>query len=233
MCTVALIGPDGAGKTTICQRLESGFPFRLKYLYMGINQDSSNRMLLTTRLLRMVKRACGATADTIGPRDSNAGAARPKNIVRRFALALKSGLSLTNRIADEWYRQFVAWYYEMRGWIVLFDRHYFSDYYAYDIDANGSPRPLGRRIHGMMLKRFYPKPDLVIYLDAPSEVLFARKGEGTLEILDRRRQEYMQVGRQLKHFVVVDANRPPIDVTADVADHILRFCQENQKTSNG
>ena len=128
MCTVALIGPDGAGKTTICQRLESGFPVQLKYLYMGINRDSSNRMLLTTRLMGMVKRACGAPADTAGPRDSNAEPAKPKSFVRRFAKALQSGLSLTNRIADEWYRQFIAWYYEMRGCIVLFDRHYFSDY---------------------------------------------------------------------------------------------------------
>jgi hypothetical protein len=37
-----------------------------------------------------------------------------------------------------------------------------------------------------MLEHFYPKPNLVIYLDAPAEMLFARKKEGTIELLEQR-----------------------------------------------
>ena len=48
-----------------------------------------------------------------------------------------------------------------------------------------------RRIHGYNLRRLYPRPDLVILLDAPAEVFFARKGEGTLESIESRRQEYL------------------------------------------
>ena len=100
---------------------------------------------------------------------------------------MRSGLSLANRMCEEWFRQGLAWYYQFRGQIVLFDRHYFSDYYAYDIAAGNGGRPLGRRIHGFMLKYLYPKPNLIIYLDAPAELLFARKGEGTLKALEHRR----------------------------------------------
>jgi hypothetical protein len=60
MFTVALIGPDGAGKTTIGRRLEHALPRPVKYIYMGVNLDSSNVMLPTTRLVKAIKRALGA-----------------------------------------------------------------------------------------------------------------------------------------------------------------------------
>jgi thymidylate kinase len=106
---------------------------------------------------------------------------------------------------------------------VLFDRHFFSDYYAYEIANNHSERPLANRIHGLMLKHLYPKPDLVICLDAPAEVLFARKGEGTLEFLEHRRQEYLQLQAVVPHFATVDATQPEEEVTRKVAALIGDF----------
>src|SRR5437667_23836 len=50
--TVALIGPDGAGKTTIGRRLEKSLPLPVRYLYMGVNAEASNALLPTTRVLR-------------------------------------------------------------------------------------------------------------------------------------------------------------------------------------
>jgi thymidylate kinase len=136
---------------------------------------------------------------------------------------VKSLLSLVNRLSEEWYRQMLAWVYQWRGFVVLYDRHYYLDYFAYDNAQCEWRRPLARRIHGFLLNRAYPKPDLVIYLDAPSEVLFARKGEGTIETLERRRQDYLDLRAHVKHFAVVDANRPADEVTRDVADTIMNF----------
>ena len=51
MYTVALIGGDGAGKTTIADQLRDSFPLPLKYLYMGINIESSNVALPTSRII--------------------------------------------------------------------------------------------------------------------------------------------------------------------------------------
>jgi thymidylate kinase len=64
---------------------------------------------------------------------------------------------------------------------------------------------------------------LAIYLDAPAEILFERKGEGTLESLERRRHEYLELGQVLREFTVVDASRPLDVVTRDVADVIAAF----------
>src|SRR5262249_22729197 len=122
--------------------------------------------------------------------------------------------------------QGLAWYYQRRGNIVLFDRHFFSDFYAHDIARNGRPRPLSKRIHGFMLEHVYPKPDLVILLDAPVEVLFARKGEGTLKALEHRRQEYLQMQSLVKHFAVVDARQSAEDVARDVTGLVKEFHRE-------
>lgn len=220
--SVALVGPDGSGKTTISRRLLETFPLPIRYVYMGVNPDSSNVMLPTTRLVRRIKRMLGAPPDTRGPRDPNQAARpRPASRFRRALQDARTGLRLANRIADEWFRQGITWYYQWRGYIVLFDRHFFSDYYSYDIAPTDQPRPLSRRVHGLMLRRLFPKPALMIYLDAPADVLLARKGEGTLAILQERRAAYQAMRALVPHFVQIDATQPADAVLRAAADAIL------------
>jgi thymidylate kinase len=223
MITVALIGPDGVGKTTIGRELEETLSVPMKYMYMGINLESSNCLSPISRLQRRVRKLCGVKPDAAGPRDPDKPGTQPKGPIRRTLQAGKSTVSLALRIFDEWYRQAAAWFYQLRGYVVLFDRHYFCDYYSYDIVSDGRPRPLLSRLHGWMLSKLYPKPDLVICLDAPGEVLYARKQESTPELLERRRRDYLQMSDIFKHFRVVDANRAADKVADAVARHILAF----------
>lgn len=224
MFTVALIGADGAGKSTICRQLALERPAEIKTIYMGINVEASNVALPTTRLYRWAKIRTGHAENMGGPPDPTRRR-RPRNQLKRWVKGLKSGLLLLNRLADEWYRQLVAWLYARRGFIVVFDRHYYADYYAYDIDGNDPDRPITSRIHGAILRRFYPKPTLTILLDAPAEILFARKQEGSTELIERRRQEYLHMGGVLQHFVIVDADQPQDTVVRHVLAHIDNFRQ--------
>lgn len=218
--TVALIGLDGAGKTTVGRRLEQTFPLPIKYIYMGVNADASNVLLPTTRMIYAVKRARGLRSAG-GPPDPGSTQGRPKVGVRRLLAGGRSLLLLANRLTEEWFRQAVAWYYLARGNIVVFDRHFYSDYYAYDIAVGPKERPLSRRLHGFVLNRMYPKPDLVILLDAPAEVLWERKREGTLESLVRRRKEYLHLREILSDIEIVDASQPEETVVREVARLIL------------
>jgi thymidylate kinase len=221
--TVALIGPDGAGKTTVARRLQRELPFPVEYLYMGVNPDSSNYLLPTTRAVHALRRRRGAKPDTAGPRDpSHLEKRPPRGVVLRGLRSARSYARLGNRLAEEWHRALVASRRRRQGAIVVFDRHFFADYYAYDVAAQGH-RSASRRLHGFILSRLYPRPDLVIYLDAPAVVLLERKGEGTLESLERRRHEYLELGEVLRGFSVVDANRPLDEVTREVADTIEGF----------
>jgi thymidylate kinase len=218
--TVALIGADGAGKTTVGLRLERDFARPIKYIYLGMNADASNVLLPTTRVLNAFRRARGAPSQG-GPPDASKRRSRPKGLRRRVLRELKSIVGLTNRLAEEWYRQTLAWYYLRRGMIVVFDRHFYSDYYAHDIAVDAADRSLSRRVHGFMLKHMYPKPNFVILLDAPAEVLWARKQEGTPEALVRRREEYLRLRELVDDMAIVDATQPQDAVVDEVGRLIL------------
>ena len=219
--SVALIGPDGAGKTSVTRRVAELLPVPSTRIYMGVNLESSTLMLPTTRLILTLKRARGGRPDlTVSAADPRASARRP--LRDRMLRSAKAGVRMTNWMAEEWFRQAVAAYAQRRGRVVLFDRHFFCDYYAYDIVPRYGPRPLSARLHGLVLARLYPRPDLVVYLDAAPAVLHGRKQEGTLEFLDARRQDYLSLAGVFEQFVVVDAARPADVVASEVADLILR-----------
>jgi thymidylate kinase len=149
------------------------------------------------------------------------------NPVRR---AVKGGLKATRLamwVAEEWFRQVVAEYHRRRGAIVVFDRHFYADYYHFDV-ATGGRRSVASRVHGYLLEHAYPKPDLVICLDAPGSVLYERKHEASPEWLEQRRRQYLQLADVVPAFVVVDVDRPLDVVTREVATVITEFFEKRR-----
>ena len=211
MFSVALIGPDGAGKTTITAQLRQASCVPIKCLYMGINIEASDHALPTSRLVEHLKRRRKAVSETHCAHDSPSGKDQTNRGLRAWLWALGR---LINRLLEEWYRQLLSWSYQLRGYAVVYDRHFLYDFTLDGID--GGNQPADKQIHRWFLENLYPRPCLTIYLDAPAEVLFARKGEKTLGELESRRQAFLQLGYKAKNFVRIDATRPLDIVYAEV-----------------
>ena len=228
MVTVALIGADGAGKSSVARALERSKELAVKTIYMGVNTEAGTHMLPTTRLMRAVRRAFGRGNDQGGPPDPARARARSKGGLRGLAREAKSAVLVLNQVCEEWYRVAVARRFERRGFVVVFDRHFFADYWAHDVAPAEGRRSLARRVHGRLLERL-PRPDCTILLDAPAAVLYARKPEGTLAALERRRQEYLQLAQELGGCALVDATRPPQEVQAEVLAILRGLCAKEAK----
>lgn len=220
---VAIVGADGAGKSTIARKLLDAYPFLMKYIYMGSSTEASNIALPTSRMLTLFKRRRISQfvdqSDRLPPvamltEEMKARLPRGK-IVKAFGVI--------NRTADEWYRQLFVWFYGLRGYIVICDRHFLYEYFPDSETLRSKDQRLSVRLHSGLLGRFFPKPDLTIFLDAPPEVLYARKPEWTVAHLERQRAGIVEQGKVGKNFVRVDATQPEDRVFSDVYAHIERI----------
>jgi thymidylate kinase len=196
--TVALLAPDGGGKTTLATELTRRFYLPSRYIYMGSNIEASTVGLPTTRWIQ-------------------ARSTRPKHSSQLPAWALARAMRFVNNLAEQWYRYGTSYYHMIRGRLILFDR------YVYDGQLNGSrKRSLKTRARRWLLSAAAPKPDLVVFLDAPGELLYARKGEHSPAILEQQRQHYLDLREHLPQMVVVDATRDAEQVRRSVTSLIWR-----------
>jgi hypothetical protein len=176
--SVALLAPDGAGKTTLAASLEDSFYFPVRTVYMGLDQRP--------------------------PGSRKPGRRAP-------------GLGLARRLATVWSRYLAARLHESRGGLVVFDR------YTYDALLPPRQAPTtARRARRWILAHACPAPDLVLVLDAPGEVLHARKPEHPQALLEEQRDHYRRLGERLERAVVVDAARETDEVRREVESVIWR-----------
>jgi thymidylate kinase len=222
MATAALIGPDGTGKTTIARRLADGaLPVPARYLYMGLSIESSNVALPTSRIFHRlevarVRRSLQAAGETVPADISLSGLEHRYDRRGRIGAVAR----LIHRLSEETYRQLVSWYLQVRGYIVIYDRHFLFDVHP-GPDATGTTHRLSERINNWYLAHLYPRPDLVVLLDAPAGLLLDRKQEVPLEYLENNRATLASKRGFARDWVEVDAARPLDDVVHEVSSVIM------------
>lgn len=226
MATIAFIGADGAGKTTITRRVLTQFPQRTRYLYMGMSPSSNKYALPTSRLFQYVKFKAfqKRTLASPEPRQETLGKFLEANRNGDKRGKILATARLLNRVAEECFRQAISWYYQARGYTVIYDRHFLFDFAPRATNGERSPENrLTERLHRWFLNHVLPKPDLILFLDAPPEVLHARKGEATIEYLSRKREAYLRQGHSLPGFIRIDASRPLEQVYDEVQKILFAF----------
>ena len=122
-------------------------------------------------------------------------------------------------------RQVVSWVHQARGSLVVYDRHFLFDFTS---DGPGQNR-WSERIHMWFLERVYPKPHLVLFLDAPASILYERTKEVPEEYLEGRRSAFLRRGATMKRFSVIDATQPPDDIYEEAAEIILRLLRDRSR----
>jgi len=220
---VAVLGVDGAGKSTVMARVEQDLApaFWSTKLYHGRALDSPLRWTKRVRQERrerdLIKRELESAA-TANPHAVPLSRDPHDKPSRGLVLSLvKLGLWW----ADYTILGYVTDVYPQlrRSALVLFDRYYHDLLVDPTRHRYGGPMWLARSVG-----RAFPQPHLVILLDAPAEVLHARKQEVSLEETARQRKAYLDLVQKLPNGHVLDASRPVHEVVADteriILDHV-------------
>ncbi len=197
-CWIAFMGPDGCGKSLVISAVSQEFvpSFRTIRFYH-----------LRPRLIGRQPANRGPVTDPHGqpPRGSLASIAKVIDLWLDYVLGFLLRI-LPGAIRTE---------------LVLFDRCFYDLLVDSKRIRYGGP-PWLLKTAG----RFAPGPDLVILLDAPAEVLRARKQEVPAAEVARQREAYLQLARTLPSAVVVNAAQPPErvihDAIAAILDHLGR-----------
>ena len=201
---VAILGPDGAGKSTLIEHLE---------------RDLAGAFRRTARFHLMpgiFRKRCGG-----GP-VTNPHGKPPRS---RFTSLLKLGYYLLDYTLGYLFKIRPAL---VKSTLVLFDRYYDDLLVDPRRYRYGGPMRLAR-----WFRRFIPQPDLWLILDVPEEEIYRRKQEVPLEEIRRQRKAYRCLATELQNAVFLDGSRPLEELAREAEEVILEYMHERYLSRRG
>lgn len=195
--TVAVLGPDGSGKSSVIERMLADLAPAFR---------RTQRLHLRPRLIGAGRAPAGDATD-------------PHALPARGPAAslAKLALFLADYLLGHALR---IWPLKCRSTLVVFDRHYRD----LAVDAKryryGGPLGLVR-----WAARFVPGPDVWVVLDAPAAVLQSRKREVPPAESERQRRAYRELAEHLPSGVVVDAAQELPRVAGEAEAAVLRWLE--------
>lgn len=116
------------------------------------------------------------------------------------------------------------WPDKMAKKLVLFDRYYYDYYVDIKRYQYGFSKKVPRLFSWMI-----PTLDIVFVLDAPSDVLYARKQELSIDELLRQRDAFQKIPRIVKSARIIDVNRNVTDIVQDINEIIVELQSKRTK----
>lgn len=190
---IALLGPDGSGKSTCIASLAANVTPAFRECEL---------MHFRPQFGRQSRAEMGAVRDPHGRAPRGMAASLAKLGYYWLDHSFSGLFVLRQRL--------------VRSSLIIFDR-YFHDLL---VDQRRY-RYSGPKWALRAAARFTPNPDLWILLDAPAEIVHARKTEITLDELRQQRLRYLELVRSLPGGHVVDACRPAEEVARSVTEIVF------------
>jgi thymidylate kinase len=190
---IVFLGPDGAGKSTVISLVEDG---------LRSQRASFVRCYFAPGFFRRYRQKSAASV-TIAPHEG-----------RQYGWLL-AGAKISLLLLE-----FILGVWSLRrngGGVVLFDR--------YILDLLVDPiRYRLSRVGGWMrvVLLLAPKPDLLVVISAPAEMIQARKREVPIEETMRQLTEYKMLANKFKNSMVVENVTDPSDAADAVLSRLMQ-----------
>jgi thymidylate kinase len=204
---VAVLGPDGSGKSAVCSALASASRAVLPFTAVSVQHLYERALPRLSELKKgRMRRTPAAPATVHDPHGK-----RAHNL-------LVSLLTLTYSTVDQWLSRWLFGRARLGGnKLLVHDRYMIEIVVDPKRFRYGGPRSLGG-----VFCRLTPPLDLVILLDAPPEVLQARKQEVPFAETSRQRETYRALIGSMPNGRIVKADRPLEQVIADVEREVTQ-----------
>ena len=204
---VAILGPDGSGKSTVVEGLTNGLADRR----------------LKVKMLHWRPQLLWKAASVPGGIVTDPHAKEPRGVlvsaVKLFMLGAEWWLAHLGKLL----------HFRAKDRMVVSDRYYGDLLIDQRRYRYGAPLCWAR-----LAFKLYPKPERVIFLLADAATIHARKKEVTLEELERQLRVYGEYADSLgDQAMVIDASRPLCEVIEAATEAVLGACRERTVITAG
>ncbi len=204
---VAVLGPDGSGKSTIAELLR-------KEICRIMLKDNENVNIVHFRpsiFPNLKKLFYGKKYDEATENFTNPHRAKPVGF-----------LSSLLRLSYYWLDYIIGYWFHLRkkcvaGEIFIFDRYF----YDFIVDPHRSRINLPDWIRFLFLK-MTPKPDIVFFLDCNAKTILGRKKELAEEEIIRQLLVYRGLTIKYKNFFPVNSEKPEDEIVNSIVKEYIK-----------